>query len=323
MSKNIKGLFFVLFSGLLFFSCKKDVLEPEAANQVMVPATYDLNRILFVNDTLGFIAGGEKYENTEILTTKDGGKTWSRFYLDQDGSKGVYGLAVYGSSVYGAGYDGKFYRQEASGQGWQVIQTPYWEWFQSITFIGANKGFIVSGEGYRGGRLYSTDSMGHLTRIDTFEFQLVDIQFANEQVGYISGYGSVLKTEDGGSTWVLQNVKGDLFRSVSCVDQNNVWMVGYNGSIIHTSDGGVHWEHQRNGDNPLLKKYRLRAVAFKDLHTGYAAGDKGLILKTTDGGAHWMEFKHLTDKDFKCLTIHPDGSIWVAGADGTVFHIKE
>jgi photosystem II stability/assembly factor-like uncharacterized protein len=323
MSLYTRKLFFVLPVCLLFFSCKKDVLEPKEASQIVVPATHDLNSIVFVNDTLGFIAGGEKYENTEILTTTDGGKTWSRFYLDQDGSKGVYGLTCYNSKVYGVGYDGKFYREEAPGQGWQIIQTAYWEWFQSLTFTQANKGFIVSGEGYRAGRLYSTDSMGNLSLIDTFEFQLVDIRFANDQVGYISGYGSVLKTEDGGSTWILQDVKGDLFRSVSCVDQNNVWIVGYNGTIVHTSDGGTNWEHQRNGDNPLLKKYRLRAVAFKDLHTGYAAGDKGIILKTTDGGAHWIEFKHLTDNDFKCLTIHPDGSLWLAGTDGMVFHIRE
>lgn len=323
MSLYTRRLLFALPICLLFFSCKKDVLEPKEASQIIVPATHDLNSIVFVNDTLGFIAGGEKYENTEILTTTDGGKTWSRFYLDQDGSKGIYGLTYYHSNVYGVGYDGKFYREQAPGQGWQIVQTPYWEWFQSLTFTQANKGFIVSGEGYRAGRLYSTDSMGYLSLMDTFDFQLVDIRFANTRVGYISGYGSVLKTEDGGNTWILQNVKGDLFRSISCVDQNNVWIVGYNGTIIHTSNGGANWEHQRNGDNPLLKKYRLRAVAFKDLHTGYAAGDKGILLKTTDGGAHWMEFKHLTDNDFKCLTIHPDGSLWVAGADGMVFHIRE
>lgn len=323
MNRTIRQLIFILSFCLFFSACKKDRIEPRAATQVTVPATHDINAIRFVNDTLGFMAGGEKYSATELLTTKDGGKTWSLFAQQNFDSKAVYGLAYNGNQMFAVGYDGKFYSPENNYAHWNITQMSYWEWMQDITFTGVNKGFVIAGEGYRAGRIYATDTLGNLTTIDTFEFQLADIQFANAQVGYISGYGAVLKTMDGGTTWQLQDVRGDLFRSIYCVDEQHVWAVGYNGTIIHTGDGGAHWEHQRNGDNILLKKYRLRAVAFKDINVGYAAGDKGLILKTTDGGAHWSEFKQLTDKDLKCMTIHPDGSLWVAGADGVVFHIRE
>lgn len=323
MNPAIRVLFLTLSFFLLLLSCKKDVIEPSATEQISVPTTNDLNRILFVNDSTGYIAGGDKYNSTELLITSDGGKTWGRYFPDQNGNKAVYGLCAFGTRVYAVGYDGKFYSKTPQDPDWQMKQTNYWEWFQSVTFTGPNTGFIVSGEGYRAGRIYRTDAEGTLSLVDSFEFQLTDIQFINEQVGYISGYGSVLKTEDGGSSWTLQDIKGDFFKSISCVGQEHVWSVGYNGTIIHTGDGGIHWERQRNGDNPLIKKYRLRAVRFKDIHTGYAAGDKGLLLKTADGGEHWSEFKRLTDSDLKCITLHPDGSIWVAGAGGTVFHIRE
>jgi photosystem II stability/assembly factor-like uncharacterized protein len=323
MSRQMCGFSLIIFYCFLFYSCKKDLIEPRDATQVTVPTTHDLNAIMFVNDTLGFIAGGEKYTSTDLLTTHDGGKTWSAFSIDGENRKGVYGLAWNGSNAYAIGYDGKFYTREQQNNDWKITQTAYWEWLQDITFTSANKAFVIAGEGYRAGRIYQTDTTGNLILKDTFEFQLVDIQFANANTGYISGYGAVLKTQDGGSSWQLQDVQGDLFRSVSCVDADNVWIAGYNGTIIHTSDGGANWERQRNGDNPLKKKYRFRAIVFKDLNTGYAAGDGGLLVKTTDGGKHWSEFKHLTDSDFKCMTIHPDGSIWVAGANGVVFHIRE
>jgi photosystem II stability/assembly factor-like uncharacterized protein len=107
------------------------------------------------------------------------------------------------------------------------------------------------------------------------------------------------------------------------MDAENIWAVGYNGSIIHTSDGGKHWGKQRNGDNPLISKFRFRDVVFRNLNIGYAVGDKGLIVKTTDGGLHWYLFKEVTNEDLKCITVKPDGSLWMGGSNGFVLHITE
>lgn len=307
----------------LFTSCKKDVLEPELAQRIAVPTQEDLNRILFVNDTLGFIAGGSKYYTSDLLTTTDGGKTWSLYRFTDEISKAVYGLAFNGSDIYGVGYDGKIYVKNPANADWQRVQAPIWEWFQSIAFSEPDKGFIVVGDNYQSGRIYRTDDLGNTALVDSFPYQLNDIAFPTAQTGYACGYGAVLKTTDGGDHWELLNVKGDFFRSISCVDANNAWIAGYNGSIFHTSDGGQSWERQRNGDNPLQKKYRLRFIVFKDLYTGYAVGDKGLIIKTTDAGKHWVEFEHVVDEDLRCITVHPDGSLWAVGAGGTVLHIKE
>lgn len=296
---------------------------PQKAEQVATPVTGDMNAILFVNDTLGFIAGGEKYTSTEILTTSDGGKNWSLFSSTDNDSKAIYSLAYDGNTVYAVGFDGKIYIRDQAGISWQKIQTPAWEWFQQIRFTAPGQGFITGGEGYRAGRIYRTDGAGNISLVDSFEFELVDIRFAGPQKGYACGYGAVLQTEDGGASWHLLNVKGDFFRSISCIGSEHVWIAGYNGSIIHSDDGGKNWQRQRDGNNPLLKKYRLRSILFKDQRAGYAAGDDGILLKTTDGGEHWSEFEHLTDKDFKCMTLHPDGTLWVAGAAGTLFHITE
>jgi photosystem II stability/assembly factor-like uncharacterized protein len=310
---------------LSLYSCKKDVLEPRLARQVTVPTQDDLNRVLFVNDTLGYLVGGEKYLSTVLLSTTDGGETWTPFENNWEGNKAIYGLAANGTGIYAVGYEGKIYIKNDSGPGqWQRVQTPAWGiWMQAVAFPEPDKGYIVCGEGYRAGHIYRTDPNGNIALVDSFEYQLSDIQFPSAGTGYICGYGAVMKTTDGGDSWHLLNVKGDFFKSISCLGNDEVWCVGYNGTIVHTADGGASWDKLRNGDNPLLKKYRLRSVAFRDRNTGYAAGDKGLIIKTVDGGKHWGEMERLTDNDFKSITLHRDGSLWVTGAKGTLFHIRD
>jgi len=303
--------------------CKKDQLAPRQVVPVAVPSTLPLNKILFVNDTLGFIAGGDKYTSALLLSTADGGRSWSSYQTSGGDSKSVYGLAADGNRVYAVGYEGKIYTKKTFDPDWLKLQTTEWVWFHNIAFSEPGKSFIVSGEGYRGGRIYRLDGNLSLALVDSFEYELSDIRFADARTGYACGYGAVLQTTDGGQHWDLLDIKGDFFRSISCIGNDDVWMAGYNGSIIHTADGGRTWTKQRNGDNPLQKRYRLRAIVFRDRSTGYAAGDNGLLLKTTDGGDHWSEFESFTNEDLHTATLHPDGSLWVAGAKGTLFYIRE
>lgn len=324
---NIKTYLFCAISIILgcsfLYSCKKDQLQPAVTEQVITPSQADLNKILFINKDLGYIVGGIRYDQSDLLRTEDGGKTWSLFHMGADGKKAVYGLAAAAGRVYAVGYDGKIFLKTSDNTEWRYVQTNWWEWFQDITFTEPNKGFIVAGNAYRHGRIFRTDSLGAILQTDSFDFELSDIEFPDASTGYACGFGAVLKTVNGGTTWELQNARGDYFKSLCALDGQRVWIAGYNGSIIRTQDGGHNWERLRNGDDPLLKRYRLRAILFKDGNTGYAAGDNGLVLKTEDGGAHWMEMASFTSKDLRCLSFHPDGSLWTAGAEGAVFRIRE
>lgn len=325
---NKKRYFFTAIGlclwSLLAVSCKKDQIETARVTQVTTPSAADLNKILFTSKDEGYIVGGLRYEQSDILHTTDGGNTWSLFHMDGDGKKAIYGLAANNGNIYGVGFDGKiFIKNDAGMATWRYVQTSWWEWFQDITFPETGKGFIVAGNAYNNGRILRTDGAGNILSVDSFEYELTAIGFASPAVGYACGFGAVLKTSNGGGTWVLQQARGDYFKSVSVLDEQHVWIAGYNGSIICTRDGGASWQRLRNGDDPLLKRYRLRAILFKDAHTGYAAGDKGLLLKTEDGGLHWMELKPFTGSDLRCLAFHPDGSLWTAGTEGVVFHIRE
>ncbi|MFT4062424.1 MAG: YCF48-related protein [Edaphocola sp.] len=315
---------FLIFAAInvLCCACSKNRISPAATRQITNAATYDINGILFTDSLHGYMIGGDKYTAAEMQYTSDGGNTWSLY--KPAGQWALYGITSMANKVYTVGYGGFQYATDAGGNQWQELKhTGYWIFLRQITFASANSGFIIAGESYHSGRLMRIDSLGIVGSCDTFEWELDDIVFPEANTGYMCGYGALQKTTDGGKTWQLQDIADDYFKSIACIGTENVWIVGYNGGIVHTSDGGTTWERQRDGNNPLKKKYRLRCVRFRDEWTGYACGDNGLLLKTTNGGKNWIEFEKFTDADLKCLTLVPDGAIWVAGTNAAAFRITE
>jgi len=92
----------------------------------------------------------------------------------------------------------------------------------------------------------------------------------------------ILKTTNGGTTWVAQDSEIDphdpLF-AVHAFDNQRVWAVGDFGLIASSTDGGTNWEIQDSGGFDPLS-----AVVFSGAQNGWVVGDRGTILVTTSGG---------------------------------------
>ena len=98
------------------------------------------------------------------------------------------------------------------------------------------------------------------------------------------------------SDWIrLASETSQDLAAVSFPDVNNGHVVGSDGTILATSDGGVRWVVQaacsRPGPCAADSGDRLRAdlagVAFPDPSHGFVVGARGAILATTDGGRTW------------------------------------
>ena len=63
---------------------------------------------------------------------------------------------------------------------------------------------------------------------------------------------------------------------------SKVWVVGKNGLVLHTGDGGRNWVRQASGTTQTLS-----AVSFAGERTGFVVGSGGTILSTRDGGRSW------------------------------------
>lgn len=90
-------------------------------------------------------------------------------------------------------------------------------------------------------------------------------------------------------------------------DASNGWAVGFNGLIIHTTDGGVTWETQIC---PVTEA-QVYDVYFMDLVKGWVVGKGGLILKTTDSGSTWEQQVSDTDQDLDNITFSDSLNGWI------------
>jgi photosystem II stability/assembly factor-like uncharacterized protein len=323
LGRRLCSLSLLLFGLLLPVSCKKDQISIRRVSSVYNEGRGFISKILFLDDRTGVAVGGSRYAFHEFITTRDGGQSWHTLREEGGDHKALYGLGNWKERIFAVGYEGKVYYADAPYDTWNLVQASNWALFQDLTFTKANRGYMVMGEGYHAGGIVELDTMGQVLRTDSFTFELSCIYFQNAGTGFAGGYGAILKTTDSGRSWELQNAKGDFFKGICASDDHNLWAVGFNGSILHSNDGGANWKKKRNGDNPLLKAYKFRAIAFRDALTGYIAGDKGILLKTTDGGENWSEFERFTDADLRCLTLQANGSVWVGTSTGQLFHIEE
>jgi hypothetical protein len=89
--------------------------------------------------------------------------------------------------------------------------------------------------------------------------------------------------------------------------------VGYNGTILRTTDGGANWNPQTSGTDHILC-----SVSFTDANTGTAVGIGGTVLRTTDGGTNWVLQTSGTNYDLTDVSFTDANTGTVVGWYGTI-----
>ncbi len=79
------------------------------------------------------------------------------------------------------------------------------------------------------------------------------------------------------------NIAKISYENIHFFDENNGWVVGSEGTILHTTDAGESWIIQNSSVDVTL-----RNINFKTPLIGRALGD-GVILSTIDGGTTWIK----------------------------------
>lgn len=311
----------VLLLSTTLFSCKKNKIKIQDVTRLESHTGNRINRVQFVNN-VGLACGGERFYTAEIIRSEDGGNTWNISSYPEAG-KGMYGMAITPSGdVMLSGYDGKILTSTDEGQNWHFHQMNIWKFFVAIARPTEDKCVFVTTSAWQSGNIVRTD--GDLNVIDTFYFKfgLNDITMPSANVGYVCGYGAILKTEDGGATWNYLDIKNDNFIGIHSLNENQVWVCGNRGSIFRTNNGGATWDRLRNGNSLAKKRYDLLNIYFKDEKTGWACGDKGLLIGTTDGGENWSEYEEFTSDALRDITLAPDGSLIVVGDGGGIYKLR-
>jgi len=125
--------------------------------------------------------------------------------------------------------------------------------------------------------------------------------------------------------WFWQNPlpQGNDLTSVKFISSDVGWAVGYGGTIIKTTNGGIKWTIQSNQTG-----YTLNSVSFTDENNGCAVGTMviwndslwahisvGIILNTTNGGTTWTEQISVTEQWLYGVYFTDANNGWAVGTE--------
>ncbi|MGH9768974.1 MAG: WD40/YVTN/BNR-like repeat-containing protein, partial [Blastocatellia bacterium] len=156
---------------------------------------------------------------------------------------------------------------------------------------------------------------------------LNDIFFRTRDDGWLVTSGAtgsrILKTVDGGDNWELVFQLGvapgarrtdvPVLYSVAFPNKKQGWVVGADGRILHSEDGGINWRRQESGTQDELVH-----VKFVNDKRGWVVGAKGTILYTDDGGRTWERQNAGTTNHLYHIETRGKENAWVVGDKGTV-----
>jgi photosystem II stability/assembly factor-like uncharacterized protein len=148
------------------------------------------------------------------------------------------------------------------------------------------------------------------------------VDFVDANTGWVVGdKGMILKTTDGGATWMLQDSKVSvLLYDVDSFNGFQVWAVGAEGTILYTSDGGTTWTKQDSGQPPEVGLTNVHTVGG---NTAWVVGAGGLILKTIDGGTEWKKQTSNTTLGLSDVYFPNLFAGWAVGSNGTILKTED
>lgn len=247
---------------------------------------HDLFSVSFPSEVEGWACG----RFGTILHGTEGGTKWTaqesgtRYTLSQiDFTDNSHGWAV--------GEEGTILHTSDGGKSWNKQNSPENIFLMGVCFIDADTGWAV-GESTT---ILNTIDGGKTWKVQfrDEDYYLKKISFCDDKNGWAVGeYGYTYHTTDGGACWKKQDgyfgismdtgrVEGGTFRfDVFAVDPMTAWVVGIDGYIRKTSDGGGSWQRVfRGGDIPGRQLFSI--VAAKDC---IIIGGSRSLLVSGDGG---------------------------------------
>ncbi|MGY4527285.1 WD40/YVTN/BNR-like repeat-containing protein [Pseudomonas sp. TE21394] len=198
------------------------------------------------------------------------------------------------------------------------------------------------------------------------------VSFASAELGWAVGHdGVVLHSRDGGVHWhkqldgrlLAERLPGsgsdNALLDVWFSDARNGYAVGLFNLLLHTTDGGEHWQPWLgHGDNPqdlhltslaaigeelyitgeqglLLKRDGERFIRVATPYAGTlfgALGKPGLLLvyglrghvyRSTDGGQHWQPVSTGITTSISAAGVDREGTLWLASQAGDLLFSRD
>jgi len=227
-----------------------------------------------------------------VWNSSDGGKNFTEIQFDDLSNPFSYGIMNFlrkdDTSYFAIGYNGAIIYSENSGTTWKAADTKSPdEIFRYITFPTHEIGYAASGANFNFiNKIYKTTNWGDSwIKIQDFtngSTYINNLYFLSDKVGFIAGNNqskeSILKTTDGGITW-LEIYSGDALNSITTMFFENpqvIYAINDEGKIIKTENGGENWSVYR--DNQDFQLITSQGMTQDSNFIAYGVG-AGLIKK--------------------------------------------
>ena len=243
--------------------------------------------VIFINETTGFVGN-----NQGIFKTTDGGINW---FLVHNAGRSVNSITFLTSLIgFAVGEQGFVYKTINGGNTWSSspIARTASAVFEKIKFKDSSNGIIVGGIA----EIYYTNDGGVNWQQSSGIFlpnpaYFKGVSFVpNSSIAYAVGSTNIgrviLKSIDNGVSWSEVTTTNPIsslssLNDISFTTSNDGLLVGTNGTIYKTIDGGLNWQQQTSGTTNMLL-----SLQYVNNQVAYICGSTTL-LKTFDGGNTW------------------------------------
>lgn len=279
-----------------------------------------LHAVNFVGAKKGWIAGS----GGTMLTTDDGGKSWlpvNKF--TDDTIKDIYfadinhGWALTEKDIYASGTMSPSSILETfdGGNSWKRV-TLEGEGKERLVRFFFSKNGAGRAVGEAGTMFELQENAGVWKKVNIpVRYLLLGGSFIDQKKSVIIGGGGATYFTDDGVSWkpaIFTGKAASKLNSVFFINQNIGWIVGAEGRIFATNNGGRRWREQNSKTSQ-----NLYDIYFINTAEGWAVGDDGLILHTTTAGNVWEAEAANTRHKLERIAYNGEKA-WIVGFGGTI-----
>jgi photosystem II stability/assembly factor-like uncharacterized protein len=237
---------------LIFSSCSKNKITLPF-KVLQQDKEYNLYSVHFNNANEGHVVGGKTWFEGTYLSTNNAGEDWTEAILGDKQLNGLnFQSEGYGVCV---GIDGYLYEKDDPNAEWRYHRLRHWHFLRDIAIESQNEMLAVGGQAYKNGAIYHMDQPWRVDSIFRIEQELSAVTYVGENRAVAVGYGVVLLSKDKGYNWEILPIQGDFFQDVQFVSDQVGFILGFAGTVLKTNDAGSTWQKIRNarpaGNNVL------------------------------------------------------------------------
>lgn len=245
-----------------------------------------LTGVHFLSGNLGFCVGASGL----ILKTTNGGKAWTP--QSSNVNTQLYGVHFQNeTNGWAVGEGGNILVTVNGGLNWSIQTSNVSTLLRKALFLNPNVGYVVGANGTilkttNAGSNWQQQVSNSASQLNSISVYPPDTVFVSG--GNLSEPALLLKTTDGGQTWLESNAFPEftLF-GIAHAAGSVAFGMGQDGYIFKSDD---KFESGQNLKTGYLADFA--ASAFLSIDSGFVMGSSGstfLGLHTTDGGQSWLE----------------------------------